>query len=250
MIRRLDLTVRMRGLVADVGVLDAPLIRNLTGEEMQRSYPVDLWLAPEGNVLTLSASPLPDGPPGEDILLDVALVDPESRKALTRLTWTAPGASEFEPFRTGFPFVPPAIPPTQWWDDLDPVAEFTDADFDALRDAGMALYAAFTRKSVDDVIAVLDYRLAEFSRAFTVDLADHRAEVREQLSAKLASPDFALEPAIRDELRVSPCADGRAYHLSRGDGSELITFAETAEAYAGSMQVYVGRVKGTWQVVR
>lgn len=230
--------------------MDAPLIRNLLGEPLQTSYPVDLWLAPEGNLVTMSASPTPDSNPDEELLLDVSLVDPESRTAIVRLTWTAPGGSEFEPFRTAFPFVPPAVPPTLLWDEADALPDLDDAAFDALRDAGMALHVAFVRHDIDTVMALLDYRLQEFSRAFGVDLDTHRADVREQLTAKVNAPDFALVPALRDELRVSPCADGRAFHLSRGDGGELITFAETAESFEGSMQVYVARVHGAWRVVR
>jgi hypothetical protein len=59
---------------------------------------------------------------------------------------------------------------------------------------------------------------------------------------------MSLDPVLIDDVRVTPCAGDRVFHVAKADGTELLVL-RNAEGES-VMQVYVGRADGRWRVVR
>lgn len=241
-----ELSLRARGVAVDAGVNDAPFLRVRGGRSASSRMPVDMWLAPEGNALTASISPLDDG--DESPLVELMLAPSGSAlPPLVRLSWSAPRGSTFEPFRIELPFAPGAPVRTRLWRDVADPVELDDAALDEARATGLHLCHAMARRDLDAVMELVRYRTDETARAFGFDEDENVSAVRRAFESLLLAPGFALAPVVSEDLRVNPVAGERAFHLTRSDGRELVV---TRGAPEQTMQVYVAPVAGSWRVVR
>jgi hypothetical protein len=247
----LEISLRARSLRLSAGVNDAPIVINHLGEGQQARMPIDWWLAPEGNVLTVSVSAAP-GVAQKDPMLDVAVAFPEDRKApLCRLLWGLPKKDRFEPFRLVLPFSPPTVKKSRIWEEARPfLTPLNPEQLRGARAAGMKLHRFFLNKDANRVVDLLEYRLYEMAHTFDIDLGTHREQVRKEFTDIVKKPGFAMIPVREEAIRVTPCAFGRVFHLSREDGGEIIATKETEQSFPTTMQVYVAMVNGEWLVVR
>ncbi len=244
-----QLLVRVRGLRAQVGANDAPLLRYEGSTPLALQYPLNAWLLPEGNLLTALFSPLDeeDSAPG----FDLSLTGPDPGGApLARLSWSLPEGAEFEPFALSLPFTPSEYVESSLWEHGEPVSELDDAELDAARALCAELHAAFARRDLDGVTRLLDFRTREMASAFEWELDAHRAEVRESFREVFDDEGYGVTPVEVSALRFTPCGADRALHVARADGGELIGMRVSRSREEQAMQVYVGRVDGRWLVVR
>ena len=114
----------------------------------------------------------------------------------------------------------------------------------------MSVHAAFAAADVDAIMRLLDYRMAEMSLAFEMDVAHHRTGVREDMEELIAAPGFALVPAEPEAIQVNPCCEGRIFQLARADGGPLVSTLETETSAPTTMQVFAALIDGQWRVVR
>ncbi len=247
----LEISLRARGVRLIAGVNDAPILTNSIGEGQQGRMPIDWWLAPEGNLMTLTVMPVA-GEAKADPMVDVSIAFPEDLKApLCRLAWGLPKKARFEPFRLALPFSPPPVKRGRIWEEARPfMAALKDEEVRGARAAGMKLCRAFVNQDADRVVDLLGYRLYEMAYAFDIELSAHREQVRKEIAAMVKGPGFALLPVKEETIRVTPCGHGRVFHLSREDGGELIATRETEQSFPTTMQIYVALLDGEWLVVR
>jgi len=248
--RVVELDLRAQGIVANAGVNGAPLARLRGDRRASVRLPVDWWLMPEGNELTVALSPLDDGEAAPRV--EVAIRDAEERHGPSvTFGWSLPEPAEFEPFRVAIPFVPLALPAVRLWEVAEPVEALDDRDLLAVRALAEGLLEAVAARRIDEVVARLDDRIAELALAVDRPVAWMREATREDLGRILLATDFVLRPVDLDALRLTPCGDGRVFHVESGEGMELVTAVTDDEDEAPpGMQVYVARVEGAWRVVR
>ena len=175
----LQISLRARGVLVVAGVNDAPIFTNTIGDGQQGRMPIDWWLGPEGNQLTVTVKPVP-GAPKQDPLLDVAIAFPEDEKPpLCRVAWGLPKKATFEPFRITLPFAPPAVGKSRIWEEARPFLEpLTDEQRKGARAAGMKLYRFLHKGDAARVVDLLEYRLYEMAHIFEIELSAHREQVR------------------------------------------------------------------------
>ncbi len=247
--RVVEIDLRAQGVAVDAGVNDAPLAR-LRGERRSSlRLPVDWWLLADNNRLTVRVSPLDDGeaPPR----LEVAIRDAEERHAPSvTFGWSLPEAQEFEPFEVALPFVPLAVPAVRLWSLAEEVATLEDQDVLAIRALARSLVDAVAARRIDDVVAMLEFRVGELAIAVDRSLDWMREATRENLSEILLAMDFVLRPVDLAQLRLTPCGDGRVFHVTTVEGFELIAAEADDGELPPGMQVYVARVDGHWVIAR
>ncbi len=249
MTMRIDLQIRMRGVCAEVGLQGAPLVRNPTGEARGVALPADLWLAPEGNLVTARVAPGDDDSvaPSLDVVLCAA---DEPERPLFALRWAMRAGEDFEPFELALP-VPGVIPArTRLWSEAEAQPELDEAAMEGAREAGMEVWRAWQQKDVARLMALQAYRDDEVCRAMGFDRVEHGFAVTDELMSAVSEASFALVPVERDEVRVTACAGDRVFHLARGDGGELIEAAASPGGSRWETQVYVAKIEGAWRVVR
>lgn len=247
--RVVEIDLRAQGVAVDAGVNDAPLAR-LRGERRSSlRLPVDWWLLGEGNRLTVRVSPLDDGEATPR--LEVAIRDAEERHAPSvTFGWSLPEAGEFEPFEVALPFVPTAVPAVRLWSLAEEVPTLEDRDVLAVRALARALIDAVAARRIDDVVAILEFRVGELAIAVDRSLDWMREATRENLSEILLAMDFSLREVDVEQLRLTPCGDGRVFHVTTVEGFELIAGEADEGELPSGMQVYVSRIEGAWRVVR
>src|SRR5262245_61620751 len=98
MIPYLELSLRSRGLRVVAGVGDAPILTSPRGAEVQARAPVNWWLQPEGNYVSVQVEPVPDSPDAPAI--DLALCFPkDDRPPLCRVGFGVPRGTALPPSR-------------------------------------------------------------------------------------------------------------------------------------------------------
>jgi hypothetical protein len=250
MIPYLEIAMWSRGVRAVGGVNGAPITQSdPQGRTRQARVPLNWWLMPEHNLLTVHVAPLEgaSAPP----LLDVAIAFPKDEDPPPcRVGWALPPGTAFEPFSIRLPFAPPKRAEARVWRDATPIEALTDAQRNGARALGVAVHAAFAAADVDAILKHLEYRMEEMCLAFEMDLAAHRTSVREDMSDMVATPGFALSPVEHDAIQVHPCCGGRIFQLARADSGPLIATLETATSAPTTMQVFAAFIGGRWRVVR
>ncbi|MBK6534514.1 MAG: hypothetical protein IPF99_34630 [Deltaproteobacteria bacterium] len=172
----------------------------------------------------------------------------DRNQPLARLRWQLPLGASFEPFSIAIPFAALAVPTASLWDRCVAVDELDARSLAAIQAVGADLHRAFGIRDVGRIGRFLEQRMADFCVSFDDDLVSHRRAVEDEFSEILSAAAVVLAPAVPSEIRVTPCAGGRVFHLTRDDGGELIDLK--GDAAAVSMQVFVARLGTEWAVVR
>lgn len=243
---KIEIAVASRGVRVEAGINGASLVRVHSPRSQQTIVPVDWWTLPEDNLLTATVS-AEDGDEPASLDFSVRPTDDRTRP-LARVAWQLPPGTSFEPFGIALPFAAPGVSPSTLWGRCAPVEDLDADTLAAIQAAGAALHQAFGMRDAGRIARQLDGRIADFCAAFGDDPEEHRRAVQDDFAEMLSTPGVALAPVGPSEIRVTPCAGDRVFHLTRPDGGELIDLR--GESLALSMQVFVARVDGAWCVVR
>jgi hypothetical protein len=245
----IELRLRARGLAIDAGLNDAPLVRCDHGNGIDAIVRVGMWVMPEGNLLTCVVAPIerPSVAPRIEILVGV---ERAPSPPLVNVGWSVPLTHPFEVFRLAVPFE--CIEPTgaRLWTDVPDPIELDDDAIHEIRLVCRDYHHALTRRDLDKIERIVQFRTDDFSRVFGGDPAERRTRVREEFASVTEVPGFSLMDVDFDETRVSSCAAGRVFHVSCRDGSELIRALRPDGREPTPMQVYVSRIDGIWRIVR
>ncbi len=239
---RFELFVETSGVEVAAGLQGAPLVRFAGATAQQARVPVDWWISDEENVLSAEVSPVEDAPHAS---LAIALVDPSDRfDPLAIARWRWPVGALTEPFALRLPFSVSLASPA--FADLDAVSSLEPSDLAAIHALVGGLVDAISRRDAAALVGLLAHRLRDFCAVFDDDLEEHRAVVHDDFAEMLRV--MSLDPVLIDDVRVTPCAGDRVFHIAKADGTELLVL-RNAEGES-VMQVYVGRADGRWRVVR
>ena len=249
MIPYLELSMWSRGVRVVGGVNDAPILfGDPHGQTRQARMPINWWLMPGQNLLTVRVELLAGAEPP---LLDVAIAFPEDEDPpLCRVGWGMPDGVEFAPFDVRLPFHPPKVGQSRVWHDATVIEDLSEPQRKGAKALAMEIHGAFANRDVDAIMKRLDYRLEEMVLAFEVDPNTHPAGVREDMEGLVQRAGYGVEPLDQDAIQVNPCCGGRIFQLARADGGPLIRTLETETSAPTTMQVYAALIRGEWRVVR
>ncbi len=246
----LELSACLRGVKAIAGVNDAPLIQSDSlGRVKQTRYPLNLWLMPGQNLLTVRVEPHPaaESPP----LVDVAIAFPgDAEPPPCRLGWALPLEANFKAFNISLPFHPPKPTGSRVWRDAAQIEKPAEEHLKDARALGISLYQGFAAADIDAIMSLLQYRLEEMCLAFEMNLSAHRGEVQGDITELVSGAGFGMTPLEAEAIQVNPCCGGRVFELAREDGSPLIKTLETETSAPSTMQVFAALVDGKWRIVR
>lgn len=249
------LRVRASGVRLSAGVNGLPLVIDETGGGVATRVPLNLWLHPEGNRLTVDVSPVPTtGPhalpsPKEAPYFSVELMTAqEGAPPLAKVGWTYPKDRPFLAQRLELPVSVATPVPTRLWHEAARLGKLTDDDRRQAVQAGARVHEAFAARRLDDVINLLSWRFEEFARAFGEDVAEMKAGARQAYGRLVDDPTWKPEAIVEKDVQARLLGDGQLVLLERR-GQPWIASAQGSSQLV-TLPVFVARLSGEWVVVR
>ena len=253
--RILILDIESKGLAASVVVNGITVVQDASRDRLSRSVRLTAWAVPGTNTLQLAAErpggwgdvapmlamKLRDAVPGPDAGADRVLVDYRWDPAVQPL---AP-AGAVQLLNQPFPFAPPAA----WsWTRADAVAQLSDSDRAAIRALLEELHRALAARDIPRLLQLQAVQLGEQAVAAGEQPRAFDAGYAGFLQARMGLPDWTVQPIDWPQLRLTPMAGGRVYHVARAGGAPAIM--ATCSEGAFGLDPYLSRQQGRWAVVR
>ena len=237
-----QLAVRSNGLRIRVWFNGLDVANEDEGETLRTDVPLNEWLMPSGNVLTVEVTP-PEAPhkAGSDVSVVVRPPsdDPsEPKPASQGFTWKFPAGEQLEPFRVSFPVVVSSKVPSKLWDGALPIGEIEGDDRKHAVALAEQVVAAFASADVSKVLEVMKFRTAELAAVFLNDPAETLAEVTTGYAGIFKADGFKVRPVSPTKLRFTKVCGGKLVKVTDADGPSL------------SVDVYFAKTKDGWVVAR
>ena len=250
------LTVRSKEAATVTSINDVPLVSDSAAEGVVTDQPLNLWLMPGENVLSvfLRWPRTKEYVPGKAeadahvYLHDAAQDVPTPAATLARATWPLKVGPEFYPSTIRLPFILKAPLPTTLWSEAEVVKELTDADRRAIRTLAQNVADACKARDVARIIDLQLYKWEDMARAEYKDFARVRGAAVKQFEWLFTRPALKVLP-LHDGLTADLAAGGRLALLKHPEGRNPVILEDGADNVI-EFPIYAARIKGTWKLVR
>lgn len=255
-LKRYYLDIMSTGIDVHIGLNDVPLLADPEGNGVRTVLPVNEWLAPGVNTITLriawpeSKQHVPGKAELKVFLFEADLEQefPEPKTVLAELVWPPAGAPELYPRKLEEPFkIEPALP-TKLWEEAEPVAAVGNADQAAILALVEHLRRALLANDLDTALRLLNYRWQEDARANGLKLEELQTAVREQYTYMLSEPSPHSAPLDPEDASFILGADKRIVKVLGPNNDEAIVIETEEGRY--HIPIYASKILGRWTIVR
>jgi len=255
------LSVEATGVLATVGINDVPLVVGDKPGSLTATEPVNLWLLPSDNRITVdlawpSGKPVTKGSASVEAVLflhDSATEVPTPKRVLARFYWPSQEIEEQYPYH-GEVRIEGSIadpPPTTLWQDAAALAEPSEAERREVLAIVEVLRSALIGKRLEDAFAVLTYRYKDEARAEGKPFERVRETVLEMYEWLVGQEGgLTSTPLTLEAARFRIVGAGKVLLVDRRDGVPAIYLENENADLAFGIPVYVARIGGKWTVVR
>ena len=249
------LDVQATEAVSFIGVNGVPVVADPRGRGARCVRPINEWLLPQGNQLTLSLS-WPEAKPRQPgkalVRAAVFLADPNSEfprplQTLAEFKWPLPDRPETYPYQHRAAFRIPEVVPTRLWSEAPKVEELAEKDRGAILKLVEGLRAALLAKDPQAAFGFLEYRYADDARA-NYKAFDRIREVVIQQYGWMMKNDLTSNHLDPESAAFELVGDGRLVRVTR-QRLESAILLESAEQFFG-IEVYAAKIRGVWTLVR
>jgi hypothetical protein len=254
---RYYLSIKAASIAFRAGINQVPLRIDLQGQGHSSDTPLNAWLHPESNELTVDLFWPPRVPfqPGvASFSADVFLADPASAAPkpgtiVASLVFPQKGAPETYPFRAKLPLRIENPMKTLLWKEADTLNELTDQDRAELVKAAETLRQQIVAKNSDECFELLRYKSRDLARAdYHEDLQEIENIDRSQLAWMLKEDPVQVQPFTAAIAAFEIVAHKQVVHVFRKDGEAAIQFTSGRRPFG--MSLYFSRMHGQWHIVR
>ena len=255
------ISVKSSNLAIRAGLNGMPIVSDRGGTGIVITEPVNVWLKPDANTLSvwLSGSP---GQPGLGVgsaEVSVFVHDPREELptpalVLATFSWppeASPGDQAVfvsdEPLMTQ----PRETPPLRLWSEAPQLAEPTQAERDEMLALVEDLREAAAEQDTEGILRLLRYRYQEEAAA------EGRPVIRiEENVTSLWNWLFGLEGRMETialppvQARFEMVADHRAVLITREDGTDALLIEKPQAELGFGVRIVMARILDNWTIVR
>ena len=212
------------GLTATVGLNGAPILIDPNGIGLNATFPVNPWLKPKENTLSIFlALPLPAPEvklPEIDVYAELYSVKPNSPQGEpdVYLARFERNAKDFTPLPVAreIPFVVTAPPPSNLWTEAARINGLSGSDQQQLRTLVQKFADALQRRDLDAISTLLEYKTKDCALANSQDPEEMRQVIRELYTDEMfTQPSYRVEGAQGNGLVFKLVAGGQMVWMSK-----------------------------------
>jgi hypothetical protein len=253
------LSVQSENIISRIGINDVPLVVDAEAEGMLTSEPINSWIQPSGNRLTVSL----DWPQDREFALgqarvaaEVFMADPEAEipkplRVIARFTWPDPDVEESYPTTQAIDLEGLTSPPTKLWIEAGSLTPLTVADQDDIIALIESFRGELLSKRPEAAFAYLEYRYADEERAEGKEPGELGEAVLEQYRWMMQmGGELVSDPLERAKTRFSIVANGLIVQVERDNGHPAVILSNDEQDLQFEIPIYVGKIRGTWSIVR
>jgi len=251
------LSVRWTHAASSVAVNGVPLVVDAAGGGIATDVPINLWLPPGENELSVflrwpTHAPYEAGVAAGEAhayLHDPSADVPTPALTLARFEWPPPVGPEVYPFTIRLPMPIKEPPPSEVWDQAEVLKELSEADRGALESLAADLIGGVRAGDAPRAFDLQEYKWRETARAEYKDFERVRKAGLEQLEWLAQRPGLRAEPLSTEDLVFDLAAGGRVALVTRSDARSPVLL-EDDEGLVFELPIYAARLKGRWTLVR
>lgn len=249
-------TYQAGSVEAEVSINGVPIVLDKIGYSGTGSAPLNIWLKPEDNVLTVKLKGLPKSKPGDSSHFKMFIARAEAGQyndegeRIVEFDWDSDSSKEKLPVEKKFDLKVKPPYTLELWTKADVLK--LDADTEkAARAYLKAVSDAYVKADSGKIAEYNEFSLNDFSRANYQEissLAQSKKDLKEFFGMlKEQKAKFAPINAAKAKLQL--VADGRLIMVTDKDGKPPLV-AKSADGGEFINPIYLGRVGGKWVVAR
>lgn len=192
-------------------------------------------------------------PPGAELKITVYAVgaipgnDPgRVLAALPVSAWTAPGV----PGSAAGAFDLSAWPYTWEWQSLPVIPWPNDTVLDRARQYLVEFSRRMAAGDTGWLVHALQLKMADYCRAYELDLDAEIADLGRRTQARSADPTFQMTALSPADVVLRPCAGRRLLDTLRSDGRPAIRWKDARVGNDGEIELRIGWRQDEWRVFR
>lgn len=251
------LDLETAGVAAVARVNGVPLAIDPTGEGLRTVRPINEWLLPDANALTvLLSAPIDPAFVREAPFLrstvfraDPASAFPKPAETLASFAWPAADVPQTFPYRAERPFRIAEPPASRLWGEAARLEEPADAD----RARILAIVEEFGRALAEgrgeDAFRIAAYRFEDDARVNGIDPSELRKSILSQYRWIASQPNLRARAVTAAEAEFTLVAGGRLVLAGRRPGNPEALVVEGDEL-AARFELYFARIGGDWRIAR
>lgn len=255
-LKRYYLDIHSTGVQSHIGLNNLPLLTDATGAGVRTLLPVNEWIMPGTNTLTVHVS-WPESRPYAKGLAEVAVslfeADPASefptaKQVLAEVTWPHPTDPETYPKRLEKAVKIELVPPTTLWADAETITQLADPDRAAILTLTENFRQTLMAGDFEAAVKFLGYRCSDDALANGLQADEVRSTLIEQFKFMMSEPAPASSPLDPEAASFQIGAAGKVVKVAGPNHKDAIVI-ETQEARY-QIAIFAAKIGGRWTLVR
>jgi len=245
-------------LASSAGINDIPLVAEPKGEGIITDIPINYWLMPKNNRLTIklfqpSEKPSDSGEAKVEAMIYIA--DPNSEfpkpgEVLAKFEWPGKGEPGTYPYILDMPFDITGPIYTSLWREAGRIESVTDEDKISILNLAEKLRRALLNKEAEKAYSLLEYRYTDEAWAENKDPERIRSVVIGQYHWMFGFGDLTADPLTIGNSEFAIVGDNRLVHVRHKNYHPAITLKHEESGHFFGIPVYAARIKGKWIIAR
>ncbi|MEP0847589.1 MAG: hypothetical protein HRF50_12335 [Phycisphaerae bacterium] len=239
------------------GVNDVPLVWDPGGRGAQTTRPINEWIMPAGNRLTVFVSWPEEKPyqPGKSSIRAMVFIHkqgedlPTPGTVLAELEWPTPKRPEGYPQVISLPLNIDQPPPTPLWTTATPIGSVSPADRQTMLTTIESFRAALLGNNAEAAFQFVEGKYRDDAVAYAKPEARNREIALDAIKDMMELRGRSSAPLTEADALFDIVANGRLVRVSRR-GNENAIVIRTDEGMRIDLPVYFAQIGGKWQVAR
>ena len=251
------LSLQCKGVVCSIELNGVVIVEDKTGNGINADIPVNAWIMPSGNVLTMNVY----AEISEDNHLETKLYihDNESMRPTPKVTLVET-SYPVEPIGI-LPLTIPLpildekleyIPETKLWSEAEQIEELSDQDKTELLSLAESVRQTMDKKDAAGTYQLLRYRFDDMARADY-----HSPEKIKEVAIKQyewvfdeASSETTSEQLTIENAKFKIAADNKLALLHHETGREAVVFTDPINQDITAIDIFASKINGEWVITR
>ncbi|OQY28746.1 MAG: hypothetical protein B6244_06185 [Candidatus Cloacimonetes bacterium 4572_55] len=248
------------GFGLQIRINDIPIISDLTGEGITTDEPINRWIKPGENKLSIRLEPpaiLPENISKPKLEVKAFIADPASEapkpgQMLRDFTWPDPDIPVGEityPYTHTADFPGGSSPSVKLWDEAETLSGLTDHDHKNILHLINQLRQALINRQTSDAFSYLEYRYAEEARSEGKTLQRLRDVVIEQYDWMYSMGDITIDPLVDENASFELVGNNQVVFVEQKPNLSALHIYQPDSDLLFGIPVFLSKIKGQWTIV-
>jgi len=241
------------GIISELDINGITIDKSSSKFSGTGSAPLNKWLKPGRNVVTIRLRPLPESDNSGSYKVSLARAQAgqyvDEGEKVFEFSWESGKSKDKLPIEKKIDFTPQSAPALDLWTKAELIT--LDAGTEkSIRSFLKTLSNAYIKADADKIAKLQEFKANEISRAFggkAMSMPEIKNETKDYLSM-LESDEAKFAPIDTEGAKLQLVAENRLVLVTAKNGAPLLIAKSASDEYV--VEIYLARINGKWVVAR